>query len=98
METLREKAEQQDRRVMARGLEGQILAVNSAWNFVVISLGDRQGVVPHAEMIVMRDGQRVGKVKITSVEPSTSIADVVPGSVSRGSSVRPGDRVIYPGA
>ena len=98
METLKQKAEQHDRQVMAKGLEGQVLAVNAAWNFVVVSIGDRQGAVPNAEMIVMRGGQQVGKVKITSVEPSTSIADVVPGSTSRGSSVRPGDRVIYPGS
>lgn len=98
MAVLKEKAEQRDRQIMAKGLEGQILAVNPAWNFVVVSIGDRQGVVPNAEMVVFRDGQQVGKVKITSVEPTTSIADVVPGSTSRGDSVRPGDRVIYPGA
>lgn len=94
MTALREKAEQRDRQFMAKGLEGQILAVNAAWNFVVVSIGDRQGVVPNAEMVVMRGGQKVGKIRITSVEPSTSIADVVPGE----GSVRPGDRVIYPGA
>ncbi len=98
MTSLRQKAEQRDRQLMAKGLEGQVLAVNAAWNFVVVSIGDRQGVVPNAEMIVMRGGQQVGKVRITSVEPSTSIADVIPGSTSRGESVRPGDRVIYPGA
>ncbi len=95
MTELRKKAEQRDRQYMAKGLEGQILAVNGAWNFVVISIGDRQGVVPSAEMVVMRGGQKVGKIRVTSVEPSTSIADVLPGE---GTSVRPGDRVIYPGA
>ena len=55
-------------------LPGTILAVNQAWNFVVLSLGDRQGVVPNAEMLVQRGGQLLGKVRVTSVEPSTSIA------------------------
>jgi peptidoglycan hydrolase CwlO-like protein len=98
MATLKERAERHDRQQIAKGLEGQVLAVNRAWNFVVISIGDRQGVVPRAEMIVVRDGEMVGKVRITSVEPSTSIADVVPGSISKGGSLRPGDRVIYQGS
>lgn len=98
MATLKEEAERRDRQMMAKGLEGQILAVNRAWNFVVLSIGDRQGVVQNAEMVVVRDGQAIARVKITSVEPTTSIADVVPGTLAKGAQVRPGDSVIYPGA
>jgi len=83
--------------IMAKGLEGQVVAVNQAWGFVVLNLGDRSGVVSNAEMVVMRDGDRVGKVKITSVEPSSSIADIMPTSVSDGQRVMAGDRVIYSG-
>jgi hypothetical protein len=82
---------------MARGLEGQVMAVNQGWNFVVISLGDRQGALPNAQMLVKRGDSLVAKVTISSVEPSTSIADIVPGSVPRGQRVMPGDRVVYPG-
>ncbi|HEX8371140.1 MAG TPA: hypothetical protein VF585_00030 [Chthoniobacterales bacterium] len=83
--------------VMAKGLEGQVVAVNQAWGFVVLNLGDRSGVVNNAEMVVMRDGDRIGKVKITSVEPSSSIADIVSNSVSTGQRVQAGDRVIFSG-
>ena len=83
--------------VAARGLSGEVLAVNPSWNFVVLSLGDRQGVTANAEMVVMRRGTMVGRVRITSVEPSQSIADIVPASVPPGFAVQPGDRVIYPG-
>jgi hypothetical protein len=82
---------------MKSGLEGRILAVNSSWNFVVLSLGDRNGVVSNAEMIIKRGTQRIGKVRITSVEPSTSIADIVANSISAGLTVQPGDTVIYMG-
>jgi septal ring factor EnvC (AmiA/AmiB activator) len=95
---LQEESDRRQRGLMAKGLEGRVLAVNQGWNFVVLSLGDRQGVVNNAEMIVMRDDTMVGKVRVTSVEPSTSIADIVPGSVPAGVRVQPGDRVIYPGA
>jgi hypothetical protein len=82
----------------AKGLEGQVLAVNPSWNFVVISIGDGAGVVPNAEMVVMRGGEAIAKVKITSVEKATSIADIVPGSIAHGVRVQPGDRVIYQGS
>lgn len=91
------QVEKQNRanQVMRSGLEGRILAVNPAWNFVVLSLGDRQGVVNNAEMLVKRGTQLIGKVRITSVEPATSIADIVANSVPRGLSIQPGDNVIY---
>ena len=92
---LRRKESGRQKLQMRQGLSGTVLAVNQAWNFVVLSLGDRQGVVPNAEMLVQRDGQYLGKVRVTSVEPSTSIADILVRTVPRGLSVMPGDRVIY---
>jgi cell shape-determining protein MreC len=97
-ETLQQEKSRRDRQLIAKGLEGQVLAVNQAWNFVVLSIGDRQGVATNAEMIVKRGETMVGKIRITSVEPSTSIADVVPGSVRQGLRVLPGDTVIYAGS
>jgi hypothetical protein len=79
------------------GLSGTILAYNPGWNFVVLSIGDRHGLKANARLVVRRGGQMVGKVKVTSVEPSTSIADIVPGSVPKGMSVQPGDSVIFEG-
>jgi hypothetical protein len=92
---LRRKDQTRQKSQMRQGLQGTILAVNQAWNFVVLSLGDRQGVVPNAEMLVQRGGQLLGKVRVTSVEPSTSIADILVRTVPRGLSVMPGDTVIY---
>jgi chromosome segregation ATPase len=92
---LRRKEQARQKSQMRQGLQGTILAVNQAWNFVVLSLGDRQGVVPNAEMLVQRGGQLLGKVRVTSVEPSTSIADILVRTVPRGLSVMPGDTVIY---
>lgn len=92
---LQRKEEGRQKVQMRQGLTGTILAVNQAWNFVVLSLGDRQGVVPNAEMLVQRGNQYLGKVRVTSVEPSTSIADILVRTVPRGLTVMPGDRVIY---
>lgn len=97
-QSLKQEKEHREKQMMAKGLEGQVLAVNRGWNFVVLSIGDRQGVTMNAQMIVKRGDQMVAKVRISSVEPSTSIADVVPGSAAQGVAVQPGDRVIYTGS
>jgi hypothetical protein len=81
----------------APGVHGTVLAVNQAYNFVVLSMGDRQGVVPNSEMLVMRRGALIGKIRISSVEPTTSIGDIITSSLARGVQVQPGDTVIYVG-
>jgi len=83
--------------VTRQGLTGKVLAVNPGWNFVVLSVGDRQGAATGGVMIVTRGGEAIGRLRITSIEPSTSIADIVPGSVRRGVTIQPGDAVVYEG-
>jgi hypothetical protein len=80
------------------GIRGTVLAVNQAYNFVVLSLGGRQGVELDSEMLVLRDGSLVGKIRISSVEPATAIGDIITGSLAHGVQVQPGDIVIYAGA
>ena len=79
------------------GLQGRVLAVNPGWNFVVLSVGDKQGVIVNAPLLVVRNNEPIARLRITSVEPSTSIADVIPGTVRKGVSVQPGDSVIFEG-
>jgi len=81
--------------ILKNGLTGEVLAVNPGWGFVVLSIGDRQGAIANGEMILQRGGSQIGKVRITSVEPSTSVADIIPGSLARGVRVQPGDQVIF---
>ncbi len=80
------------------GVHGTVLAVNQAYNFVVLGIGDRQGVVPNSEMLVMRAGSLIGKIRISSVEPTTSIGDIITNSLPRGVQVQPGDTVVYAGS
>jgi predicted nuclease with TOPRIM domain len=82
------------RRTDARGT---VLAVNQAYNFVVLNLGARQGVEPNSEMLVLREGTLIGKIRISSVEPATAIGDIITSSLARGVQVQPGDTVIYAG-
>jgi hypothetical protein len=79
------------------GVRGTVLAVNQAYNFVVLNLGGRQGVEPNAEMLVLRGGTLIGKIRVSSVEPSTAIGDIITSSLERGVQVQPGDTVVYAG-
>ena len=105
MQTVRERSAQAEdekkRRAVARdkvGIHGTILAVNQAYNFVVLNLGGRNGVEPHSEMLIMRDGTFIGKIRISSVEPATAIGDIITSTLARGVQVQPGDIVIYAGS
>jgi hypothetical protein len=80
------------------GIRGSVLAVNQAYNFVVLSLGGRQGVEPNSEMLVLRGGSFIGKIRISSVEPATAIGDIITSSLARGVHVQPGDIVVYGGS
>jgi FtsZ-interacting cell division protein ZipA len=83
--------------VRRAGVRGTILAVNQAYNFVVLNLGARHGVESNSEMLVLRQGTPIGKIRISSVEPTTAIGDIITGSLARGVQVQPGDTLIYAG-
>jgi hypothetical protein len=92
--------DEKKRRAVAHGkvgVRGTILAVNQAYNFVVLNLGGRNGVEPYSEMLIVRDGTFIGKIRISSVEPATAIGDIITSTLARGVQVQPGDIVIYAG-
>jgi hypothetical protein len=79
-------------------IRGTVLAFNPAYNFVVLNLGTRNGVEANAEMLVLREGSIIGKIRISAVEPATAIGDIMTSSLARGVQVQPGDTVIYAGS
>jgi len=90
---LEEKIKRLQNKTVVTGLTGHILAINTEWNFVVLDIGANQGVVEEATAIVYRDGNLIGKVKITSVEPSISIGDILPEW--KKADVQEGDSVVF---
>jgi hypothetical protein len=63
---------------MPPGISGRVTFVNRTWNFVVLDVGLSNGVVPNGELIVYRDNKFLGKVKVTSAEANTAVADIMP--------------------
>ncbi len=60
-------------------LKGRILVVDPKWDFVVLNIGDDQGVKEDGELLVSRDGKLVAKVIVRSIQKDRSIANIVPG-------------------
>jgi hypothetical protein len=70
----------QDTTVKLRAdLKGRILVVDPKWDFVVLNIGQEQGVLENGELLVSRDGRLVAKVIVRSLEKDRCIANVVPG-------------------
>lgn len=74
-------------------LIGKVLVADPKWNFVVLNLGEAQGVLNHYTFLVNRNGALVAKVQVTSVQKDQCIANVMPGwqlgEIIEGDSVIP---------
>lgn len=89
--------ENPDKPVLLPGdLRGKVLVMDPKWNFVVLSVGEDQGVKEQGELLVNRNGRLVAKVKVRSVQKDRCIANIVPGW--QLGDVMEGDQVIpaYP--
>ena len=59
------------------GLKGKIIAVDPKYEFVVLDIGETQGVLKRGEMLINRSGRLVAKVRILSVEPNRCVANIL---------------------
>jgi len=77
------------------GLKGSIVAVDPQWNFVVLDVGETQGAKERGVVMVRRGDKLVGKARIVSVEPTRSVANLLPGWKQGDVAVQVGDAVLY---
>lgn len=100
---LMEKDERRKKGVMPLGTRGKVVSFNADWNFVVINIGDEQKVVEGVQMLLYRGNVLLGRVKIRTVERTSSVADIVAvtDAAMRGAGdrkvldIQPGDTVIF---
>ena len=74
------------------GLHGKVLVTDPKWEFVVLNIGQDQGVREQGELLVDRNGKLVAKVKVRSIQKDRSIANVVQGW--KLTDIMEGDQVI----
>lgn len=75
-------------------LRTHVRSVYRGLGFVTIAGGDNKGIVKESTLDVIRDGEVVGKLQVTTVESTTSAADIVPDSLIAGGSIVAGDIVV----
>jgi multidrug efflux pump subunit AcrA (membrane-fusion protein) len=68
----------QEKVALRRDLRGEVIAVDPKYDFVVLNIGENDGVLERGEMLVNRAGKLVAKVRVLSVEPQSSVANVLP--------------------
>ncbi|MCP5538695.1 MAG: hypothetical protein H7A53_06820 [Akkermansiaceae bacterium] len=81
--------------IALNGLEATVIAVNRQWGFVLVNAGKNLGVSPESSLLVKRGQDRIGRLRIVSLEPNMVVADVIPDSVAQGVRVMAGDKVIF---
>jgi hypothetical protein len=75
------------------GTKGSVVAVDPKWNFVVIDRGATNGMLEGGVLMVHRNSQLVGKIRIREVLQNRSVASPMPGW--NLGEIEEGDQVIY---
>lgn len=74
-------------------LSGKVLAINKAWNFVVLDVGKDDKLVEGVDLTVYRGETLIGKIRTVSVENNTAIADILPDWTK--TEIQVGDKVLF---
>jgi hypothetical protein len=86
-----------DRRSSGRSfphLKTKIRSVYPTWGFVTLTNGDKAGVVISSSLDVVRDGEPVAKLFVSTVERDSASASIVPGSTQQDVVLMAGDQVV----
>ncbi len=64
---------------LPREVRGKVLVVDPKWNFLVLDVGTKVGVVQRGVLLVSRNGELIAKVRVMNTEDQRSIANIMPG-------------------
>jgi hypothetical protein len=76
------------------GLAGKVIAVDPKYQFVVLDIGNKEGAQFPGEMIVVREGKLVGKVRIDDVKGDHSVANILKEWKQKDTEILEGDLVM----
>lgn len=75
---VKQQAELEKIVVTPKDIEGKVLVVNKEFGFVVVNIGEKDGVKVGTPLNVYRDDKLVGKVQVDKVYPAMSGASILP--------------------
>ncbi len=58
---------------------GRVLVVDPKWDFLVLDVGSKLGLIERGVLLISRNGVLVAKVRVTNVQQDRSIANIMPG-------------------
>ncbi len=79
--------------ILPQNLHGTVTAVDTQFDFVVLDIGENQGVLEYGELLVSRGEKLIGKLRILDVKQNHSIANILP-DWKQGEEIQKGDIVI----
>jgi hypothetical protein len=88
-QTARQKA------IQLGGRSGTVAAVNPEFSFIVVNMGRDSGMTTDTRLLVKRGGELIGRVNITQLGKTQTVADIDLKSLRPGAQVLPGDEVVF---
>lgn len=75
-------------------LKTSIRSIYPTWGFVTLNAGNNAGVTSNSTLEVVRDGETIAKLLVTSVESRSASASIIPDSLAQDVTLMVGDRVV----
>ncbi len=95
IDSLTDQEAERQNRIALNGMEADVVAINREYGFVIVNAGSEDGVRADSSLLVQRDVDRIGRLRIVSIEPQVTVADIVPGSLAPGVELMVRDKVIF---
>lgn len=92
--SLRRKESMQAAGEMEPNFRSTVREAFSRWGFVIINAGASQGVNARTKLHVVRRGEKIAELQVTTVEPSVSVCAILAGSSVGDVLIAPGDSVV----
>ena len=80
--------------LMNDSFSGAISGIDPQWGFIMINKGNASNVVKGAKLDVKRGSEKIATIIVTNVQPTSSICDLVNGTLATGMALQPGDRLV----
>ena len=91
---IRRKETMQQSGEMESNFRTTVREVFTRWGFVTINGGASRGVNARTKLHVMRGGDKIADLQVTTVEPNVAVCAVMPGSLAPDMAIAPGDQIV----
>jgi FtsZ-binding cell division protein ZapB len=82
-------------RIARNTVTATVTAAENGYGFVVINRGsNNSNITADSQLLVSRSGRLIGRLSVSSVEPTQTICDIDQDSLKPGQRIQVGDRVV----